>query len=376
MKPLTLQDEDDREPVNIWPLVARPHDAALPSDPNALCAAAGQFAELVSPVLANHLLAPVADRNGEPLLDKTMVKHSGLATAFSLAQQRRWAQALVETGIETVFLKGFANAHTLYPEAYLRIQGDLDILVRQADLQSTVAFLMEHGFRFRSSPVNPWGMISDASFMPLVSADGVCDIDIHVHPDCYPAHRSLTTELVFAAARTIHLEEFAVTVPCREHAFILCVTNTAKDKFDVFSIRKTVDAILLLRDPATLDWNTIIGLAKAGAFYRPLRFFLALLRELGVSMEGVPACLQTGPGGLGGGAFRRVVEDFRRLFPHEQPLTTLLWREFTICAEPAVALHNLGLRLRGLCRPMTGLPAGLSPPVKALHFSNSSNART
>lgn len=364
------------EPVNIWPLVARPHGAALPPDPGALRAAAGQLAELVSPVLADHLLTPVAERCGRPLLDKDLVKHSGLATSFSLAQQRRWARALVEAGIDTVFLKGFANAHTLYPDAFLRIQGDLDILVRQGHLQKTIDFLQGHGFQFRASPVHPWGMISDASFMPLVSADGVCDIDIHVHPDCYPAYRSLTTEAVFAAARTIDLGGYSIQVPCREHALILCVTNTAKDKFDVFSIRKVVDAIVLIRETPSLDWDLIMDLARKGAFYRPLRCFFALLKGIGVPMEGVPAILTQPPGGLGRTAFGRVLEDFRCLFPYELPLITALWREFTLCAEPAVAFHNAGLRLRGLFRPMTGLPDGVSLSAETLPFANSSNART
>lgn len=364
------------EPVNIWPLVARPHSAPLPADADALYEAAEQLAELVSPVLADHLLAPVAGRCGSALLDETLVKHSRLATAFSLAQQRYWGQALVEAGIHVVFLKGFANAHTLYPDAFLRIQGDLDILVGQRHLQKALDFLYGRGFRFRASPVNPWGMISDASFMPLVSADGVCDIDIHVHPDCYPAHRSLTTETVFSAARTVDMGGFAIRVPSREHALVLCVTNTAKDKFDVFSIRKVVDAILLLRDASTLDWQVIIGLARNGAFYRPLRIFFALLGGIGVPMEGVPACLQMPPGGLGSVAFQRVVEDFRGLFPYELPLITVLWRELTLCAEPAVAFHNLRLRLRGLYRPLSGLPQGVSLPVETLPFANSSDART
>ena len=364
------------ESVNIWPLVAQPHSADLPADFDDLREMAEQFADLVSPILADHLLAPLADRCGGPLLDGTLVKRSGLATSFSLAQQRRWAQALVEAGIEMVFIKGFANAHTLYPDAFLRIQGDLDILVRQADLRKTVDFLRGQGFQFRASPVNPWGMISDASFMPLVSADGVCDIDIHVHPDCYPAYRSLTTETLFDEARRVDVGGFSIRVPSREHALVLCVTNTAKDKFDVFSLRKVVDAILILREAPTLDWEVIIGLARDGGYSRPLRFFFALLNRIGIPMDGVPESVYVPPGGLGSGTFQRVIEDFRTLFPYELPLMTNLWREITLCAEPAVVLHNVGLRLRGLFRPMSGLPDHLSSPDESLPFANSSNART
>ena len=41
-------------------------------------------------------------------------------------------------------------------------------------------------------------------------------------------------------------------------------------------------------------------------------------------------------------------------------MTTLLWRELTICAEPLVVLHNAGLRLKGLFRPWAGSPDTIS----------------
>lgn len=363
-------------PINIWPFIARPDTAKLPMDADALRGAAALLADLVSPVLAAYLLAPVARRLGTGLLDETAVNHSKLVTSFSLSQQCHWARALVDTGLDVMFLKGFANAHTIYPEPFLRTQGDLDVLVRKSDLQQTINSLADHGFRFRSTPVHPWGLISDASFMPLVSADGACDIDIHVHPDCYPAYRSLTTDAVFSAARTVNIGPCAICVPCEEHALVLCVTNTAKDKFDVFSIRKVIDAIVLLRNARKLDWDEVIGLAVNGSFYRPMCVFFALLDALGVSVTNVPTALLRPPGGLRGWAFRGVCSDFLSLFPEELPMTTLLWRELTLCAEPSVALYNLGLRLRGLGRPMTGLPDGVSLAAKTLPFADSSKART
>ena len=137
-----------------------------------------------------------------------------------------------------------------------------------------------------------------------------------------------------------------------------------------------MDAILLLREAGSLDWDLIVGLARDGGFYRPLRYFFALLKGIGVPMEGVPAFLSQPPGGLGRTAFERVLEDFRCLFPYELPLVTALWRELTLCAEPSVAFHNLGLRLCGLYRPLSGLPEGVTVPGESLPFANSSNVRT
>lgn len=376
MKPVIPVRGEEGDSVNLWPLIARPQTAALPADREVLSVAAAQLAEFVSPVLAHHLLGPIEERLGDRLFEAEAVKHSRLTTSFSLAQQTRWAKVLIESGLEIVFLKGFANAHTLYPEPYLRTQGDLDILVRKADLQRTLDVLVGQGFGFRAAPLSPWGMISDASFLPLASQDGACDIDLHVHPDCYPAYRSLSTDIVFANALTIDIGDVSIQVPCPEHVLTLCVTNTAKDKFDVYSIRKVIDAIILLRDAQTLEWDEIIGLAKKGGFYRPMRYFFALLAAIDIPLESVPASLQARPGGFGGRAFERIVSDFRSLFPYELPLTTLLWREMAICAETRVALHNLGLRFRGLYRPLNGLPDGAPLAPKCLPFTNSSNART
>jgi hypothetical protein len=277
------------------------------------------------------------------------------------AQARRWLAVIDRAGIGTVWLKGYANAWTLYDDPEMRVQGDLDLLVRADDLDPLVRLLAGHGFRFRPLPAPAWGAISDASFMPLVGADGACNIDLHIHPDCYPAWRSLTTERVFAAARTTDADGLAIRVPSPEHGLTLCITNAAKDKFDVYSLRKVVDAMALLRRHPGLDWDALTALARDGHFLRPARTFCALLVALGTAPARIPAGLAATPDGPAGGVFRRVVADFEALFPQALPLTELFWRELVLAAEPDVALHNLWVRLRGLVRPATALPPGVSP---------------
>jgi len=354
----------------LWPLVTRPETAPPPDDRPALAEAIARFALLAGPALADHLLRPAASRFGVALPDAAAVERSRLAGRFALAQQRRWVGAIAAAGIETVCLKGFANAHTHYPDPAVRIIGDLDLLVRAADLDRTIRLLAGHGFRFRSTPARRWRMMPDASFMPLVAADGSCDIDLHVQPDSYPAWRSLTAERVFADSRVVTAVgsdgDLAFRVPSADHAFALCVTNAAKDKFGLFSLRKVIDAILLVErgpplDSMPLDWAAIEDLARAGHFHRPLRVLCALLARLGVPAGMLPPALCAAPGGIAGPVFARVVADFEALFPAEPPLAGLWWRELALIAEPDVALHNLGRRLIGLVRPDAGLPAGVSP---------------
>ena len=84
--------------------------------------------------------------------------------------------------------------------------------------------------------------------MPLVSPEGDCKIDIHVKPDCYPAYRSLTVEDVFAHSVVQAIAGRDVYISCIEHSMLLCLTNAAKDKLGIFSVRKLVDIAMLLND--------------------------------------------------------------------------------------------------------------------------------
>jgi hypothetical protein len=351
---------------DLWPLIACPDAAPAPADPAALAGAVARFGLLAGPALADLLLRPAAARLGIALPDPAAVARSRLAGRFALAPQRRWVAAIADAGIEAVCLKGFAIAHTHYADPAARILGDLDLLVRAADLDRTIRLLAGHGFRFRTAAAPRSRMMPDASFMPLVAADGACDIDLHVQPDSYPAWRALTAERVFAESRTVRADGLEFRAPSPDHAFLLCVTNAAKDKFGLFSLRKVIDAMLLVRpDPrrgaAGLDWDAIEALARSGHFRRPLRVLCALLARLGVSGALLPPALSAAPRGIAGPAFARLAADFEALFPSEPSMAGLWWREVTLAAEPDIVLRNLIRRLAGLVRPSSGLPPGVSP---------------
>ena len=325
--------------------------AARHQDSDRLRAAAGKLAQLISPVLTDYLLNGVPVTGSPELLDPAALQRDRLIKRFTLAQHLRWAKAIVTAGFDVVFIKGFANAHTVYPDPALRIQGDLDVLIRSDDCAGLVEFLVAQGFSCREPDHNPWGMISDSSFLPFVSDDGASYIDIHIHPDIYPAHRSLSTELVFADSRQINVSGVNLRMPSDDHSLILCVTNAAKDKFNISSVGKVIDAILVLTNGGQFDWDRITELAKKGGFLLPMRAFFAILDGLGVATTNVPRHLCKPPRGIRGVAFRQVLLDYRTYFPQDLPLTVLLWWEITICAEPIVALHKTCLRLKGLRRP-------------------------
>lgn len=319
---------------------------------------AQRLADLVTPALAAYGLDVAANRLGRPFLDADIVKQSRLINRFNGGVQRRWMAEIAETGIPVVYLKGFAFAHSLYPEPDIRTIGDIDILVAPDDLNGLLGFLTDRGFEFDPLPMAPWGFISDASFMPLVSAEGDCSIDIHVQPDCYPAYRSLTVEDVFGQATALTIDGTEIRIPSIEHAMLLCLTNAAKDKFGVFSVRKLIDIAMILRSDAPIDWGIVERLAASGCFLKPARVVFALLLRLGMPVGTVPETLCRAPSGLAARPFERLVSDYASMFATEPSAIRVFEREMTLCTEPSVALHNACLRLKGLFRRRHGIPAG------------------
>jgi hypothetical protein len=341
------------EATDLWRCIARPGSVV---DPAKVGAAGARFGEFVTPALAQHLLAGLERDLGRTLLDRSLVRASRLAVRFARSQQLAWARVIAETGLDVVYIKGFAAAHSLYADPDVRIIGDLDMLVRPGDIGRLIDLLGRHGFRFAAASHRRWGSIADASSAPYVSPDGLCNIDIHRHPDSFPAHLSLGTEIVFDASVRAMAGDIPIRVPCREHALLLAATNAARDKFGPFSVRQTVDALVMLRDGPAPDWRRIDALAQQGGYLAPFGVFLALLVALGLSAERVPPRLGTPPTGLRGREFARLVDAWLGLFPVDATFWATLRRESLLCAEPSTGFRRNLARLAGLLKPRDGVP--------------------
>ncbi len=341
--------------MTLWNLIVA-GDAA-PAPMPALVHAARRFAALVSPALAQHFLAAAEARLGGALIAPASAAASRLANRFNRARQRQTLGLLQAAGIEVVCLKGFALAHLYYPDADLRCIGDLDLLVREGALGAAIETLEANGFAFGAVGMKRWGFISDASFVPMIAADGTCAVDLHIQPDCYPAYRSLTAEALFAEARTVAVDGLTFRAPRDAHNLTLCITNAAKDKFGAMSLRRTLDALTMLRATGKLDWEAVDRLARHGHFRRPARVFCRLLEALGVGIGPLPPGLAAPLQGLAGRAFERLKADALAIYPNPPGQLGVLSRELTLCTDPDIGLYNMWLRLRGLVHPARGLPA-------------------
>lgn len=314
--------------------------------------AVARFCDMASPVLTEYLL-------GGGVLPASEVEQSRLNNRFRLAAQMACMRTIADAGIEVVAIKGFALAHTLYPAPELRAVGDLDILVRPEDRDGLLRHLSGLGYTFEPLPRPPWGFISEASYAPFVSADGECNLDVHIHPDCYPAYRSLTTDLVFERAVEVLAGDLTFRAAHRDHAFLLCATNVAKDKFGSFATRKIADGMRLAGEGG-LDWQALAALAEAGNFVRPYRAFVRLLAELGTDPALLPPdCHEHFPARTER-EFQRMLDDTLHLYPSDPGLPATLRRELLLSTEPAVGLRNAVSRVRGLFARDDGVPRAIA----------------
>ena len=308
---------------------------------------AARLSELASPVLTDALL-------GGGLFDDATLTQSRLNNRFRLSAQRDCLRLIADAGVPVVVIKGFALAHMIYDDPEIRAVGDLDVLVRPVDRDRLVRHLHENDYRFEPLPRPPWGFISTASYAPFVSADDACNLDVHIHPDCYPAYRSLTTEAVFARAVMIDADGLSFRAACADHAFLLCATNVAKDKFGLFAARKIADAMRLARR-YDLDGPGLDRLAVDGGYAGPYRVFVRLLYDLGLRAGGLemPVVDLSPPMAR---EYARMLADTRRFYPDDPGLLATLRREILLSTELPVGAHNMWARVRGLFRNDDGVP--------------------
>ena len=192
--------------------------------------------------------------------------------------------------------------------------------------------------------------------MPLMSAEGDCNIDIPVQPDCYPAYRSVLADDVLANAVSQQIDGTVVQTPVAEHAMILCLTNAVQEKLGVVCVRKLGYIVSLVQAGTAMYLDKVISLASSGHFLKPVCAIFALLQTQGLPVGSVPHALQSKPSGVASGPFLRLVADYAAMFEKTPSAIRVRERELTLCNEPDVAFHNAGLRLKGLFSRRRGLP--------------------
>ena len=309
------------------------------------------LAGLLSPYCAQALLQPPPG-----LLDGAIVEQSRLFSLYTLQVQRQVLTDLATAGIAAIAIKGFAHAHLHYPRPEMRMIGDLDIVVARADIGAVIDAMRPRGLQFGAAHKPRWGFISDASFIPFHSPDGLCNIDLHIEPDAYPLHRGLDATLLRAQARTVPAGPLRVLMPSATHQLMLLVSNAAKDRFFPMVLRKLIDAAFLLRsEGSAVDWPALAAIARRAQLAKALAVMLRLLLDLGL-----PAAL-LGEHGVAlaarrGALYRHLLAQWQDLRTEPNALIGLL-REPLLLYDFAAVLDRNRRRLAGLLRPQSGIPA-------------------
>lgn len=338
---------------DLWPAIATPDLCLLPPDMAVAQATAERLADLVSPALAQHLLAPFERRLDRPLVDPGRATKGVLLNRFTRRAQVDCARRLHEAGISVVYIKGFASAHTLYTTPEARIAGDLDALVEKDDLFRAVTLLEAVGFRFRSERRARWGFTATSSYVPFVSADGSCNLDLHTAPDSDPLDRVLTAAQIFDEARPMDVDGMVLRAPGIDHFLVITVSNIAKDRFGPFAAKKIIDAGRLI-GRATPEWARVMGILERAGLAPAAHATFMLLNDLG--FPGVPHGLTRRPRGAARREYACVLAETRELYPNDETSLGALRRECLLGGGWPVLLRRSARRLAGLVCPAPGTP--------------------
>lgn len=308
------------------------------------------------------LFGPSLIANAAPgALDPGLVRQSRLLNKLTTRRQNQAMAALLAAGHRAIALKGFATSRLYHRDPEARITGDLDLLVEPRELKAIVSTLLAQGYTATTDlPMPPWGFVSEASFVPMTSSDGLVDIDLHILPDCYPLALGLSTEAVMAGARSVRLPECSMEVPMPEHMLLIALSNATKEKLGPQSVKSLLDFGRILASEPELDWEYLYSTMAAAKLETPGAVTLAAIRHLRGETDSAP------PGGPRMAArFQAAMSDLETGFADGFPFRRKLGREIFLTAEPRVTMRRLWDRLAGLARPGRGIPPGAEPDASA-----------
>lgn len=308
------------------------------------------------------LFGPALVANAAPeAVDASLVKQARLLNKLSSRRQNQAITALLDQGHHLVAMKGFASSRLYHRDAEARITGDLDLLVAPAEIGAVVQTLLDQGYAVTTDlPMPPWGFVSEASFLPMTSPDGLVDIDLHILPDCFPLALGLSTDAVFERARSVQLMEHEIKVPCPEHMLLIALSNATKEKLGPQSVKSLLDCGRILASEPTLDWELLDATLSSARLETPARVTFAAIRYLRGETESGPS-----KNAVLAAQFQVAMDDLETGFAEGFSFRRKLAREIFLTAEPRVTLRRLGDRLIGLVSKGSGIPPGADTVPKA-----------
>jgi hypothetical protein len=189
---------------------------------------------------------------------------------------------LEEQSISAIVLKGVPLLLFYYRDPGARIMADVDVLIRQTDLERAAAVLRAADWRLEK-PLPP------KSIAPIVRAlhcvhPEQATLDLHWRPftiDCPPD----VEEGVWQRAETYEVQGVRMLVPCRTDLFLLMCMHGRKQERQAVC-RWVVDAMVMISSAdQPIDWEALLGRSKETGLLPPVRDALTYLhREFGAEI--------------------------------------------------------------------------------------------
>lgn len=161
-----------------------------------------------------------------------------------------------QASIPMVLLKGAHLAQTVYQDIAMRTMGDVDILVREADVPRVEAILQEQGYSFQTEKQLGEGRYH----VPYVLAtDETIGIEVHWHIE--PAHSPFRVDVegIWQRAQATRIMGMEVLVLSPEDLLLhLCMHNAYHHIFGHYSLRALYDIREVVRHFAErMDWEKL-----------------------------------------------------------------------------------------------------------------------
>lgn len=204
-------------------------------------------------IVARNIATPI---NPKSILAKAM--------AISLDMQvtaKKIFQGLFSANIPAMMLRGHGLAVRYYPEAYLRHFRDIDVIVRENNLHSAEAVLLELGYKPKGNR-NYWKKRGELPF-----SDGRRTIELHW--DVYPSQATtqpwpINPDDFWNDSDTVTIDGFPIQCLSPNHLLLSsCLHISYEHKLDRLVRLVDLRQIIKMADN-TLDWDWIVRLAVEG----------------------------------------------------------------------------------------------------------------
>ncbi len=203
-----------------------------------------------------------------------------LANFVSREQLFRVLECLQEHQIPTVPLKGPALASYVYPEAWLRVPGDLDLLVRKQDVLKAKDLVISLGYQpeLRLTPAQEQRMIRSQCEYNFNLDDPLTHLELHwrIVPPSFPI--TLDYEALWQRVEEKSLEGGRALNFRPEDLLLVLSIHGLKHCWE--RLKWLCDLAELIRACPGLDWDEVVDRANSMGAGRTLFLGLFLARDL------------------------------------------------------------------------------------------------